>query len=190
MADRGYKDMVHLGLILFLITAIAGVLLGFSYEGTKNIIAQKKEAVNQAAYMSVLPEAKDLTKLQLPEGTSESVLEAYDGGDAGYALKVVGSGYGGDIEIAMGIDREGSITAISIVSSSETAGLGQKASDESFKGQYAGKSAEMVLEVTKQAASSDTQIEAISGATITSRAVTSAINEGFTFYNEYLKEGQ
>lgn len=190
MADRGIKDMLRLGLVLFLITAIAGALLGVVYEGTKTMIAEKKEAVNQAAYKEVLPEATALEKMELADGASENIIEVYKDAAAGYAVKVMGSGYGGDMEIAIGLNPEGEIIAIKIVSSSETAGLGQKASDESFKGQYTGKNASMVLEVTKQAASSDNQIEAISGATITSDAVTAAINEGLAFYNEYLKEGQ
>ena len=189
MADRGIKEMVRLGVVLFLITAIAGLLLGVAYESTKDIIAEKKEAVNQAAYKEVLPEATALTKMELPEGVSENILEVYEDA-AGYAMKVMGSGYGGDMEIAMGLTPEGEIVAVKIISSSETAGLGQKAGDESFKGQYTGKNASMVLEVTKQAASAENQIEAISGATITSDAVTAAINEGLAFYNEYLKEGQ
>lgn len=190
MADRGIKEMLRLGLILFLITAIAGLLLGVAYESTKDIIAEKKEAVNQAAYKEVLPEATELSRMELPEGVSENIIEVYEDANAGYAIKVMGSGYGGDMEMAMGLTREGEIVAIKIISSSETAGLGQKASDESFKGQYTGKDASMVLEVTKQDAAADNQIEAISGATITSNAVTEAINEGLAFYNEHLKEGQ
>ncbi len=184
------NGMLRLGLVLFLITALSGILLGFAYEGTKDIIAEKKEAVNQAAYMSVLPGASNLNPVEIPDGASESVIEAYEDEKAGYALKVEGTGYGGTIEIALGISREGTLCAISIISSSETAGLGQRASDPSFKDQFQGKAASGDLTVTKQAASSENEIEAISGATITSRAVTSAVNEGIQFYNQYLKEGE
>ena len=82
------NDLVRLGAILFLITAIAGCCLGFVYESTKDVIADKKEAVNQKAYAKVLPDAGALTKLEVQPG-HEAVLEVYRAENGGGAMKVM-----------------------------------------------------------------------------------------------------
>ena len=190
MKKSKIPEMLRLGLILFAITAVAGILLGIVYENTKDIIAAKKETVNQAAYLSVLGvDEATMTSIEVDESYADVVSEIYEAEGIGYAMKVIGSGYGGDIEIAIGFDSEGTILAIEIVSSSETAGLGQKASEPEFKDQFEGLSTDLELEVTKNTAASDNEIEAISGATITSNAVTEAVNEGIAYYNEFLKGG-
>ena len=181
------NDLARLGAVLFLITAIAGCLLGFAYESTKDVIAAKKEAVNQRAYAEVLPDAGVLTKLEV-QPDQKAVLEVYRAENGGYAMKVLGAGYGGDIELAVGIDAGGSVVKVSIISHGETPGLGSKAAEPDFIGQYSGKSAEAPLTVVKGEAA-DNEISAISGATITSRGVTGGVNEALQYYTEYLKEG-
>ncbi|MDE5679836.1 MAG: FMN-binding protein, partial [Lachnospiraceae bacterium] len=105
----------------------------------------------------------------------------------GYVLLVTTKeGYGGNIELMVGITMEGSISGISILSISETPGLGMQAGDVLVP-QFAGKMAEAFV-YTKTGAAADNEIDAISGATITTRAVTNAVNAGL-YYFEYLLKG-
>ena len=181
------NDLVRLGAILFLITAIAGCCLGVVYESTKDVIADKKEAVNQKAYAKVLPDAGALTKLEV-QPDQKAVLEVYRAENGGFAMKVMGTGYGGDMELAVGIDANGNVTGVSIISHGETPGLGAKATEADFIDQYSGKNAEETLIVVKGDAA-ENEISAISGATITSRGVTGGVNEALQYYTMYLKEG-
>ena len=181
------NDLVRLGAILFLITAIAGCCLGFVYESTKDVIADKKEEVNQRAYAKVLPDAGVLTKLEV-QPDQKAGLEVYRAENGGVAMKVMGTGYGGDMEMAVGIDADGNVTGVSIISHGETPGLGAKATEADFIDQYSGKNAKETLTVVKGDAA-ENEISAISGATITSRGVTEGVNEALQYYTVYLKEG-
>ena len=192
------KKMIKDAAVLLVITVMAGLILGFVYQITKEPIAAAKEKAAKEAYQEVFPDASDFSaplELAAPEGDTTwdtnyknvdlgSVLEAVDeGGNVlGYVLTVTShEGYGGDITFAMGIQKDGTLNGISILSISETAGLGMKAKEDSFSSQFAGKQVES-FEVTKTGATSDNQIDAISGATITSSAVTSAVNAGLAYY--------
>ena len=96
-------------------------------------------------------------------------------GDAGYAVQVAPAGFGGDISMMVGVGNDGKVLAISIISQSETAGLGAvsaatTSAGEAFRGQFAGMSGS--VSVTKDGGA----VDAITGATITSRAVCTGVN--------------
>ncbi|MFR2465176.1 MAG: FMN-binding protein, partial [Clostridia bacterium] len=112
----------------------------------------------------------------------------YRAENGGVAMKVMGTGYGGDMEMAVGIDADGNVTGVSIISHGETPGLGAKATEADFIDQYSGKNAKETLTVVKGDAA-ENEISAISGATITSRGVTEGVNEALQYYTVYLKEG-
>lgn len=192
MKNGGYmKD----ALILFVITLISGFLLGGAYQITKDPIDKATEAANQAAYKKVFPEAADFTSDERMEAAVEACnteLLSQSFGKVGVdnALKAVdGSGsvlgyvitshsddsYSGVVKISVGIKEDGSINGIEFLEISDTPGLGLKAKEPVFKGQYAGKNTES-LTVTKSGNAGDGEIDAISGATITSSAVTNAVN--------------
>ncbi len=117
-------------------------------------------------------------------------MEAVDGSGntIGYVLTVTThEGYGGDIQFTMGVTDEGMLNGISILSISETAGLGMRA-EEVLKPQFAGKSAEK-YEYTKTGAVSEGQIDAISGATITTNAVVNGVNAGLYYFQNTLGGG-
>jgi electron transport complex protein RnfG len=110
---------------------------------------------------------------------------AQDGSGAalGYVITVTShAGYGGDITFSMGVTNDGILNGYSITDISETAGLGMKSKEEAFMSQFQGITAQ-ILEVTKTTKSSDAEIEAISGATITSKAVTYGVDAGLTYFN-------
>lgn len=177
-------------LILFAITLISGVALGGVYEITKEPIRQATIAQNNATYKEVYQVAESFEDIEIDldalnaeiAGLAygnvgiESVLEAKDasGAGIGYVINSYSNdSYGGKVGISVGLDADGNIVAVGIRETSDTPGLGLKAKDDAFKGQYAGKSGE--LGVTK-AEAGDSEIKAISGATITSNAVTNAVN--------------
>lgn len=207
------KTIIKNALILMAITLVSGLCLGFVYDITKEPIAQQEIQAKEDAYKAVFPDMNKLAALD-PELSDEASLEqvqeqaakilteqgyeaarieeAYqvlDSGDQflGVVMNITSTeGYGGDINFSIGITADGVINGVEILTINETAGLGMKAADEAFKGQYAGKTAEQ-LEVTKTGAAADNQIDAISGATITSDAVTNGVNAGVVYF-QYLKE--
>lgn len=185
------KENIRLGLILLLITAIAGLLLGGAYEITKTPIAATIEADKQAAMKEILPMADKFSKADVNIKGNKKISEVNagikDSEIAGYAIKVSPKGYGGPVEIMVGISSEGKVTGIKILSHTETPGLGANAPKPEFSNQYENKSTKDKLEVVKASPSKENQIQAITGATITSKAVTLGVNDAIDFYNSSLK---
>ncbi len=187
------KEIIKLGAILFLISAVAAACLGFVNAVTKDPIAQASMAASVEARKALLPEATEFEQLEIqtPEDYA-TIREVYqgiaDGEICGFTFKTAPQGYGGEVEVMVGINLNGAITSVSIGEQNETPGLGTKAKDVQFNGQYNGKSSE--LSVIKSGMPKDDEILAISGATITSRAVTSGVNEALAYYQNYLSEVQ
>lgn len=198
------KTIIKDTLVLTAITLIAGLLLGFVYELTKAPIADQKAKAKQEAYMDVFKEADHFDKVSFDEAKMAAYLEqegypgqsvneimeakSKEGQSLGYAYTVTSSeGYGGDIVFSMGITMEGKINGISILTISETAGLGMKADTPEFKNQFKDK-AVSAFAVTKNKAQKAEEIDALSGATITSKAVVGGVNAGLRAF-EYTKGG-
>lgn len=189
------KDMFKLGLNLLIISAVAALLLALTNSVTASTIAQRNEQANAEARKLVLESAQDFEEVKdakTDNSKGVEVSEIYEAKDAsgntvGYTLKVLPSGYGGTIELMVGIDSaNGQVSGINVVSNSETAGLGAKATDPEFSDQYKGKPLEE-LSVLKNGTPGDTEIKAISGATITSTAVTNGVDAAIEVYNNSLK---
>ena len=189
------KDMFKLGLNLLIISAVAALLLALTNSVTASTIAQRNEQANAEARKLVLESAQDFEQVKdvkTDNSKGVEVSEIYEAKDAsgntvGYTLKVLPSGYGGTIELMVGIDSvKGQVSGINVVSNSETAGLGAKATNPEFSDQYKGKPLEE-LSVLKNGTPGDTEIKAISGATITSTAVTNGVDAAIEGYNNSLK---
>ena len=187
-------------LCLTIITVVAGAGLGYVYDITKEPIAVMEENTRQAAYRSVLPEAAsfsdpvDVSSDQADviatagiTGTQiDQAVKALDnsGETIGYVINATShEGYGGDITIAVGIDREGTVKGVEILDISETAGLGMKAKESKFRDQFKGKNVK-TFTYTKTGATQDFEIDAISGATITTKAVTNAVNSALAYFDK------
>ena len=190
--------------IIVAITLIAGLVLGGVYQLTKEPIAEQKRLKKQQACQEVFAEADSFAELEgfdtqeaaqvLASSDSpfasqdiDEVMVAQDsaGNTLGFVMTVTShEGYGGDIQFTMGVTNEGVLNGISLLSISETAGLGMRA-DEVLKPQFAGKSAEK-YEYTKTGAVADNQIDAISGATITTNAVVNGVNAGLYYFQNEL----
>lgn len=201
------KNMIKDAAVLLIITLFSGLILGAVFQVTKGPIAKAEEEAAKKAYAEVFPAASEFELMEESDteeagwdaqwtdagfsGVSvENVLRALDkdGALAGYVLTVTShEGYGGDITFTMGIDNEGTLNGISILKISETAGLGMKA-EEVLQPQFAGKNVS-AFAYTKNGAASDNQIDAISGATITTNAVTTAVNGGLYYFQTWLGGG-
>lgn len=193
MKNKIIKD----ALALTLITLVAGVALGGVYEITKDPIAKQEAQAKAEAYEQVFTDAAAFEEVKMDdtliqtirdqldqEGykaqSIEEVMRAEDqsGETLGYAFAVVTSeGYGGDIRFSMGVQNDGTLNGISILSIGETAGLGMNADTPAFKDQFVGKQVEK-LQYTKNGAIQDDEINAISGATVTTNAMTNGVNAG------------
>ncbi len=187
------NTMAKLGATLFAICAVAALALGLTNQVTAPIIEERNIQANNASRQVVLPEAKEFKKLEdiNLEGTDGLVAEAYEGTNGpelvGYTIKTLPKGYGGKIELIVGISKDGVITGINIGSMTETPGLGTKAAEPAFKDQFNQKPTKE-LKVVKGKASGEDQIEAISGATITSAAVTKGVNAAIEVFNSSLRK--
>lgn len=167
------RKVIVLGLKLFLLAAVAGLALGVTNMITAPAIQVQAEQAADAARRAVLPAAETFTAQTAPEGMKD----AFAGYDASGALvgktgTIVTKGYGGEIEITVGLDLSGVVTGVSIGGSSfsETAGLGARSKEAWFGQQYIGKVTPIAL------VKDGGDIDAITSATITSRAVTNAVN--------------
>lgn len=182
------KAIIKDALILFVITLVAGLLLGVVYEVTKAPIAAQEAKTKAEAQRGVFAEAAEFTQLDLDsaiaktvESNGVTVNEVYDaldesGAHLGYIVQSTSpNSYGGNIVLMVGVQADGTSNGYSLLTINDTAGLGMNAKNDDFKNQYADKNVD-AFEVTKTGASADNQIDAISGATITSNAVTEAVN--------------
>ncbi|WP_297132328.1 RnfABCDGE type electron transport complex subunit G [Terrisporobacter sp.] len=187
------NSILKLGLNLFIICAVAAGLLAGTNQITEPIIAERNEQANNEARQMVLPDASDFELLDpndYGKNAEVEIVEVYkglNGSDiAGYTIKALPKGYGGEIELMVGIKSDGTISGVNIGNMTETPGLGAKAQEEDFYGQYAGKPA-TELSVIKSGSAGETEIQAISGATITSKAVTSGVNAAVEVYDSISK---
>lgn len=204
MHNDEIKAMIKNTIIMLIITLVAGGILGYVYELTKGPIAAMEEKAKKEANAAVFVNAasfsdnildKEIMKNVLTDAGYNGVditevLEAYDGaGEAiGYVMEVTShEGYGGDIVFRIGLQPDGTTNAISITKISETAGLGMRA-EEVIVPQFVERRANS-FEVTKTGATLDNQIDAISSATITSKAVVKGVNASLVYLREVLKGG-
>lgn len=182
------KDIFRLGIILFVICAVASLMLSLTNNITAPVIEQRNIQANNESRQEVLQDAKEFKEVTNVKG--DLVEEIYqgekDGEVVGYTIKTAPRGYGGNVEVMVGISSEGKISGVKIGNHSETPGLGSKAAEPAFKDQYNGKSVETSLNVVKGNASNENDIVAISGATITSKAVTAGVNAAMDVYKQKL----
>ncbi len=190
---------------LTLITLIAGLGLGYVHDVTLEPIARMEADTRLKAYKNVFPEADSFSDpVQITDAGAllagagiegvdiDSAVKAVDasGSVIGYVISVTThEGYGGDISVSMGIDSAGTVKGIEILKISETAGLGMKAKEDGFRSQFANKAVKQFA-YTKTGAKSDFEIDAISGATITTKAVTNAVNAGILYFSVLGGDGQ
>jgi electron transport complex protein RnfG len=191
-------DMVKPTISLFVICAVIAAALAFTYVGTKDVIAQRADMDAENARKEVLSDAE---RFETVEGLEDviaarpelaMVKKAYAGmkGDtvAGYVFEVDSKGYGGVIKLTIGIDVSRKITAVRIGDNNETPGLGSKAKEAPFISQFDGRVPGGPLKVVKGGGTKPEEIDAISGATITSKAVVAAVQAAVDTASELMKK--
>lgn len=180
------KEIIIPTLVLLIIGVVAAALLGGTNMLTKDKIAAINDETKAKAMQTVMPDAASFGEaFEAADSMEYSPALSSDGDVLGYAFTVSETGYGGEIQVMTGVDISGNITSVTIVAAdSETPGLGQNVKKDNFLSQFAGKSGE--LTVVKNAAASDSEIQAVTSATISSKAVTKAVNAALAYFEENL----
>ena len=190
-------------LVLLVITFICVAILAVVNQVTRTPIEQAEVNARAQTYREVFPDAENFVEI---DGTDKLIENAYallssagydgcyindtmsvtdsNGNIAGYVVAATSpNGYGGDVQIAIGISSDGVITGFQPISHSETPGFGAKCEEDEFKDQFNGMKAS-AIEYSKTGKSKDNEIDAISGATRSTNAITQAVNSAIIFYQE------
>ncbi|HHT98314.1 MAG TPA: FMN-binding protein [Clostridiales bacterium] len=203
MSNKYFKLMKD-ALILFVITLISGLSLGFVNELTKVPIAAREMETKLKAYQIVYNSADHIKAdeeliLKVEEQGLDKIDKAYTGiyinevnqaydnnnNMIGYiVITTTNNGYGGPITLALGYTVDGVMMGVEILSMNETADLGSKVNDPEFKNQFIDRE-QQEFRLIKGEVNADDEIAAVSGATMSSDAVVDAINGSLAFINEY-----
>lgn len=190
-------DIIKSSVILLLITSIAAAMLAFVNGKTAPLIEKNTKEKQAQSLMAVASDAVEMQEAEITDVMEEtaskysaelnSIYKSVNsiGELAGYCAVVTVNGYDSGLQMAVGVDYDGKVSGVEIIASNETPGLGQNASKPEFKEQFKGKQPE--IEVVKSDAS-DNQINALSGATITSNAVVRGVNTVLEISNTLLEE--
>lgn len=199
------KKIVHDALVLFAFTIVLGLILGLVYGITKEPIAQVNYEKTQAAYKQVFADADSFEAyaefdaeaaqaLVTENGYADEIEDVQVAKDAagntlGYVITVTAKDASqSTITFSVGIQSDGTVNGYSITSIAETPGLGMKAQEEAFYGQFEGKNVD-TFTVVKSAPTADNEIESISGSTITSKAMANGVNACLVYFRNVLAGG-
>ena len=200
-ASKSRHPWPNRALLLIMFIAVLGLLLGFVYKLTKGPAAEPDRSEEMEVYAEIFPQADSFRELEDLKGAAvhlasgeysmieiNGVSEALDvsGNILGHVFVLTTSeGFGGDIQLAAGIQSDNTILGISFLSISETEGRGMNADTEEWKAQFCGIQANKII-YTKTGKSADNEIDAISGATVTTEAVTDIVNAALSLADYYL----
>ncbi|MGL5616789.1 MAG: RnfABCDGE type electron transport complex subunit G [Sarcina sp.] len=183
------KENLKLGGILLSITLSAGVLLGVTHGLTKEAIIENSK-INKDDLTMIMPAAKSIEDTDFTLAEDGAIKEAYKAKDGenevGYVFKVTTKGFHGPVDLFVGI-AEDKVTGMKISAHSETPGLGARIEEESFRTKFNDLPIKENIEIVKTAPTKESQIDGISGATVSSKAVGTAINDTIKFYKENVK---
>lgn len=185
MKQNAVSYVLKLAVILLLITAVTAAALGLTNYITEDRIAELQEEKTAQAMAAILP-ADSYTPVEGFADDTGLVQALYQADDQGFVAQVAVSGSQNTIELMVGVDQTGTVTGISIIKQSETAGLGavaaaSSAKGEAFRSQFKGMSGQVA--VTKDGG----QVDALTGATVTSRAICTAVNAAQAAAAPYLQ---
>lgn len=185
MKNSKAKEIIVPAVSLFLICVVVTALLALTNAVTAPKIDALAVETQEAAKKQVLSSAASFSEEKQVEkdGVSYTYYDglASDGNVMGYVFVTSAKGYGGDISVMVGVLGDGTVAGVNILSINETAGLGMNAKNQSFLDQFLGKSGEIGVAKNNP---SDTEIQALTGATITSSAMATAVNTALSLYAE------
>ena len=165
-AEGSTAYTVRMVVILAAICTGIALLLSVVNMLTENVIAENVVKEQNKAVLSIFPDGEEVKEYMLDSGETVFAI-IKDGGIIGCCVNSVGSGYGGDINLMVGIDTDGKVSGISFVSMSETPGVGTKVKGKGFVSQFLGLSENAVI---------GENVDGISGATFSSKGVAEAVN--------------
>jgi electron transport complex protein RnfG len=181
------KELVKLVFVMTLVSLISGVLLAVTHQYTREPIRQTEQRQLFDTLRQVLPPMDgDPVPLVLSNAAGRVTtfyLARQGGAFAGVAFSCVSpNGYGGPVEALLGLKADGTLHGLEVIRMNETPGLGSKIAAPAFRAQFTGKPLEgSVWKVRKDGG----PIDAVSGATISSRALCDAVSQGLALYQEY-----
>lgn len=170
-------------LVLFAVCLIVSGSLAAVNNMTKDVINERTKAEQEGSRFEVMKDADSFSEVHedgMPDSV-KAIFEGYTGQElTGYVIDVVVKGYGGDISMTVGVDKNGRITGIKIGSNNETPGLGARTTEPEFTSQFGEAGIDDILTVVKQGKKAGNEIQAVSGATVSSRAVTGGVQDALT----------
>lgn len=195
----GKLKMFQPALLLTILCLIVTLLLAATYEITKAPIARQQEEAALLQKQTIFPDGKEFTNISISEAqqkdmdtqkigfTEASAAKDSSGKVIGYVFVTSSRGYAGNVVATTGIDTSGHVIMVSATAADDTPGLGKRVEEKGFLTQFSGIDTKKLTSVS---AGSDTQkIDSISGATISSRAASTAVNKALSAYSYLLKEG-
>lgn len=175
---KNFNEIVKPVLVLVCICLVVTALLAYINSVTSPIIAKAEQEKTEQAMSEVLTEAEGFRPVEI-DNLPDRVTEIYSAENgSGYVFMLTTKGYGGDMKLICGIKSDGTIEQCKTLSHSETSGLGSKTAEDPYRNQYCGKSADTLNEV-----------DAITGATISSTAYKNAIEDAFKAF-DMVKEAE
>lgn len=184
------KENLKLGGILLGITLTAGVLLGVTNELTKEAILENSK-INKEDLAIIMPKATAIEDTDLKLSEEGPIKEAYKAksgeNEIGYVFKVTTKGFHGPVDLFVAVSSEDKITGMKVSSHSETPGLGARIEEESFRSKFTDLPINELVEIVKTTPSKENEVDGISGATVSSKAIGTAINDTINFYKENIK---
>jgi len=180
MAEKKQPTIIMTTIILTIIAGLSALLLAFVYNFTKPILKENMAKIEQNGLSYVFPSADKFVK----QNASIYIVKK-NGENVGYIVKAAGKGYGGDISLLVGIDKDLSIVGIKVLKANETPGLGSKITDVNKGDTYP-----WYLKQYFHKKESDLHfgdgINAISGATISSTGVLKGVNKAYVILHKFL----
>lgn len=178
------KHYFRIAIVLLITAACSGALLSIANMMAKNKIAQNQKQAIENGIRTIEPEAELITEKE----TDLYEVSNKDGQKLGYVFLTQGQGYQGSIKILCGVDSGlNNILGIEIIESTETPGLGARINEAWFKKQFKSLNVARAIEYVKRKPQVDNEIEAITGATVSSKAVVTILNIAIKELREKLK---
>lgn len=188
MTSKDIKEIIKTAVSLFLICAVlTGILAGVN-SVTAPAIEQNNKKAAELSRVQVLPNASAFKEITFSDGRTGYEGVDGNGETVGFVFTCSASGYGGTLEVMSGINKDGAVTGINILTINETPGLGMNAKKDSFKNSFLGKTGQ--ISVVKNSEPQENEIAAITSATITSNAVTKCVNEALGLYKVVTEKGE
>ena len=176
---KSFNEIIKPVLVLVCICLVVTALLAYINSVTSPIIAKAEQKKTEQAMSEVLADADGFEKLEI-ENLPDRVTEVYTANNgSGYVFMLTTKGYGGDMKLICGMKSDGTIEQCKTLSHAETSGLGSKTAEDPYRNQYCGKNADTLSEV-----------DAITGATISSTAYKNAIEDAFKAYDMVKEAGK